>query len=154
MRNVKLSRLEEKLDKRINEIQLENKSREIDRLDRNKDKVSSSGNDDKINKNNSVDVGSNNESLMRVEVHGEVIVVDESESGGKESLNEYSEQRANFPSGIVGVKTPKLLFEEEGSSRVYVGDVWSPNDPLVFCVSVPGEARRCFYEIVVPDANI
>ena len=37
---------------------------------------------------------------------------------GKESLNEYSEQRANFPSVTVGVKTPKLLFEEEGSSRV------------------------------------
>ena len=101
--------------------QLENKSREIDKLDRNKDKVSSSGNYDKINKNmvigdNSVDVGSNSEILMRIEVNGEVTVVDESESGGKESLSEYSEQRANFSSDIVGVKTPKLLFEEEGSS--------------------------------------
>ena len=91
---------------------------------------------------------------IRDRVNGEVTVIDESESEGKESLSEYSEQRANFPSGIVGVKTPKLLFEDEGSSRVYVGDVWSPNDPLVFCVSVPGEARGCFYEIVVPYANI
>ena len=53
-----------------------------------------------------------------------------------------------------GVKTPKMLFEDEGSSRIYVGDMWSPNDPLVFCVEVPGEARRCFYEVVVPYANI
>ena len=54
--------------------------------------------------------------LLYTSVNGEVTVVDESESGGKESLSEYSEQSANFLSGIVGVKTPKLLFEEEGSS--------------------------------------
>ena len=35
-----------------------------------------------------------------------------------------------------------------------MGDVWSPNDPLVFCVSVPGEARGWFYGVVVPDANV
>ena len=50
-----------------------------------RDRVSSSGNDDKINKNivigdNSVDVGSNSEIIMRIEVNGEVTVVDESES--------------------------------------------------------------------------
>ena len=43
-----------------------------------------------------------------------------------------------------------MLFEDEDSSRNYVGDMWSPNDPLV----VPGEARGCFYEVVVPYANI
>ena len=51
MQNVKLNQLEEKLDKRINQIKLENKNREIDKLDINKDKVSGSGNYDKINKN-------------------------------------------------------------------------------------------------------
>ena len=29
-----------------------------------------------------------------------------------------------------------------------MGDVWSPNDPLVFCVSVAGEARGWFYGVV------
>ena len=67
------------LDKRLNEIgttldkiELENE-KEINKFELNKDdKVSSSGNDDKINKNmvledNSVDIGSDNEILMRVE---------------------------------------------------------------------------------------
>ena len=103
---------------------------------------------------NSVDIGSDNEILMRVEVNGEEIVVDEIERGCKESLSEYGGQRANFPSGISGVKTPQMVFEDEGSSRIYVGDMWSPNDPLVFCVDVPGKARGCFYEVVVPYANI
>ena len=87
------------LDKRINdiharldEIELENKSREIDKLNINKDdKVSSGKNYDKINKNmviedNSVDIGTDNEILMRVEVNGEEIVVDEIERGGKDCL--------------------------------------------------------------------
>ena len=76
---------------RLDEIELENK-RGVDKLDINKDKVSSSENYDKINKNmvigdNSVDVGSDNEILMRVEFNDEEIVVDESERGGKESLS-------------------------------------------------------------------
>ena len=33
-----------------------------------------------------------------------------------------------------------------------MGDMWSPNGPLVFCVNEPGKARKCFNDYVVPSA--
>ena len=58
-------------------------------------------------------------------------------------LGEHERQRANFPCGISGVRTPHVVFEDKGSSRGYVGDTVSPSDPLIIC-GVPGKARRCF----------
>ena len=72
----------DELHMKRNKVDDNSKSREIDKLNINKDKVSSGENCDKINKNmvledNNVEIGNDNEILMRVEVNGEEIVVDE-----------------------------------------------------------------------------
>ena len=74
---------------------------------------------------------------MGVEVSGKVISVNDLEREWKESLSEYVGQRANFPYGVCGVKTPQVFNEDEGSSG---GDEVSPNGPFMFC-DVPGKAR-------------
>ena len=90
------------------------------------------------------------ESLIRVEVSGEVLVVDEIERVCEESLNENVGQRANFPYGVSGVKNPQVFFEDESSFRGYVGDTVSPNGPLSCCCNLPGKASMCLNNVVLP----
>ena len=70
----------------------------------------------------------------------------------EERLGEYGGQRANFPCGISGVKTPHVFYEDEGSSSGYVGDMVSPKGPLSFCGDVSGKARKYLSDFMVPFA--
>ena len=49
-------------------------------------------------------------------------------------LGENEGQRANFPCVVSGVRTPHVVYEDKGSSRGYVGDMVSPNGPLIFVI--------------------
>ena len=69
---------------------------------------------------------------------------DELEKEWKESLQVEGLERVNFSRGVVG--------GEEKSSRVYLVDESSTNNCPWSFDGVPGRARRCFYDVVVPSA--
>ena len=64
--------------------------------------------------------GSDDEIVVGVEVSGEV-AVDDIERECEVRLGEHEWQRANFPCGLSGVRTPHVVFEDKGSSR---GVMW------------------------------
>ena len=66
--------------------------------------------------------GSDDEILLGVEVSEEE-VVNEFERVCEVRLGEQEGQRANFPCGISGVRTPHVVNEDKGSSRCYMGDM-------------------------------
>ena len=76
------------------------------------------------------------ESIKLVEFSdGVVISADELEREWRESLSEVK-WRANFPHVVCEVKASQVLLDDKSSS---LGDNWSQNGPLSFCV--PGKAR-------------
>ena len=96
-------------------------------VNNNKDDVVGNG----VSESDTLNNSSDDESLKELEVSEEVLVVNEIERVCKESLSEYSRQRANFPYGVSEVKTSQVFYEDEGSSG---GDMWSPNGPFMFMV--------------------
>ena len=124
-------------NKRYNEViesqkqiieKMEEWKRDTDKLNENKnDQVIDDKVSDDVNISDNGDIikdvvveskvmnnGSYEESLMGVEVNDEVTVVNEIERVCEESLDEYVGERANFPCGVSGVKTPQLFYEDKG----------------------------------------
>ena len=91
--------------------------------------------------------GSDDEIIVEIEISDEVVVVDEKERVCEERLSEYTAQRANFPWVINGVKTPHVVYEDKEFR-----DIVSQSGPLI-CCDVPGKARKCFNDFVVPFAR-
>ncbi len=45
-----------------------------------------------------------------------------------------------------------MFYEDEGSSRGYVGDMVSPNGPLSCCGDLSGKARKYLSDFMLPFA--
>ena len=145
---------------RLNEkIELENKKLELDKLELNKeDKVSSSGNDDKINKNivigdNSVDVGSDNEILWGIEYdnNGMIVCFEGLKRVCREGIIVGELQGLDFSlNGVFGGDI-HVFRKDESAFDVYLGDKRSENScPWIFCAS----DRWCENKVVVSPAYI
>ena len=123
-----------------NDVSLNTKQVAVDKVSNNDDsnnELTSDNNDiikNGVLESKVVNMESDDEDFVEVEFNNEVVAsVDEM---GRVCEERLGGQRADFPKVYCEMEGSHVFYEDEGSSRGYVGDMVSPKSPLSCCSDV------------------